>query len=141
MTVVVTHTVLLQGSMPDDNSGLANAWLALPFSLHCCVIYLQDISQQTDYLGLKRLHVIVPPSSNRVIDHSHIHYFLNVHGRWGYPDLQHTKKDIIGKTFCTFHHSLIVDWQSVTVWCGERISESNWWEWVHWYHKFSPALI
>lgn len=89
------HAVLLQGSIPDENSGLANAWLALPFSLHCCIICLQDISQQTDSLGLKRLHVIVPPSANRAVDHSHYHYILNVYGRWWYSNLQHTKA--IGK--------------------------------------------
>ncbi len=95
MTVLVTHAVLLQGSMPDENSGLANAWLALPFSLHCCIICLQDISQQTDSLGLKCLHVIVPPSANRAVDHSHYHYILNVDGRWWYSNLKH--KEAIGK--------------------------------------------
>lgn len=59
-TVVVTHAVLSQGTVPDENCGLANAWLALPFSLHCCIIYLQDISRRAGSLGLRPLRVIVP---------------------------------------------------------------------------------
>lgn len=113
-------------------SGLANAWLALPVSLHCCIIYLQDISQQTDSLGLKRLHVIVPPSSNRAIDHFHHHYFLNVHGRWWYPDVQQKNWE----KFYTFHHFLIVDWQIDRQSCGGRIGERNGWESVHRYQSF-----
>lgn len=100
--------------------GLANAWLALPFSLHCCIICLQDISQQTDSLGLKHLHVIVPPSSNRAIDHSHCHYILNVYGLF-----KSTAHRISLEFTCvTYHHCVVVDWQTLTVRCG-RASERN----------------